>query len=114
MTYAEARQTYKKLFKTYPDTTNLWSDNESERPITCTIEHFEKRGSRWILTESETKQYNHIFYWNTVDPNASAFFRNLGGYERTICTYTKSGYLPTECISISPDRTMKTVRTFRF
>jgi hypothetical protein len=115
ISFWDAKQTtYKRLFKTYPQVTNLWRDDENEKPITAIIEHYEKHGSRWILTDSETEKVNHIFYYNTVDPNASAFFRNLGGYERTTCSYTRAGYIPTECISISPDRENKTVRKFVF
>lgn len=40
--------------------------------------------------------------------------RNLGGYERTNKAYTKYGYIPTEQISISPDRTKKTIFYFSF
>lgn len=114
MKYSEARETYKTLFKSYPEVTNLWSEDEDKKEITCTIKHYQKKGSRWIETESKTEQINYIFYWNTVDPRASRFMRNLGGYERTTLNYTKKGYIPVECISISPDRTEKTVRTFTF
>lgn len=113
MNYNEFRTTYKNLLKYAPDVSSLYTD-KPKKEITAVIRHFEKRGSRWIEVEKEEKKVDFVFYCNTVDPNASAFFRNLGGYERTIKTYTKKGFIPTECNSINPSRTKKTTRNFYF
>ena len=113
MTYTEFKTTYKNLFKYAPEVSNLYTD-KPKKEITAVIKHFEKKGSRWIETESEEKKVDFIFYCNTVDPNAANFFRGLGGYEKTTKAYTKKGFIPVECISINPDRTEKTVRSFKF
>ena len=114
MNYQEARETYKELFKTYPEVSGVWTPTEDEKAIEYTCTHYEKRGARWHETERKRTACNYVTYYNVVDPRASRFMRNLGGYERTTCNYTKRGYIPTECVSISPDRTAKTVRTFKF
>ena len=114
MTYKEYREKYKRAIKAYPEITGLWRDTEDEKEITYTCINYEKRGSRWIETERTTEKINYIFYTNVVDPNAIAFFRNLGGYEKITKSYTRAGFLPVEVSSISPDRTQKTVRSFRF
>lgn len=114
MTYAEIKKTYPRLFKKYPETSNLYTGNEDEKPIMYTMRHYTKSGSRWKLTEEEKTACSYITYYNIVDPAASAFFKNLGGYERTECNYTKCGFIPVKCVSISPDRTEKTERTFTF
>ena len=114
MTYQEIKKTYPRLFKAYPDTINLYTDDEDKKPITYTLKHYEKRGSRWQLVDEETKQINYIFYYNAIDPAASAFMRNLGGYERTEKAYTRAGLVPIRNTSISPDRTKKTVREYKF
>lgn len=46
--------------------------------------------------------------------DAVQFFKDLGGYEKVSCGYTKAGYLPDELLSISPNRTEKTVRKYYF
>lgn len=114
MTYSEYRETYKRAIKAYPEITGLWRDSEDEKTITYTCINYAKRGSRWIETERTTEKINYVFYTNIVDPNAIAFFRNLGGLERVSKSYTKAGYLPVEVASTSPDRMNKTVRRFDF
>ena len=114
MTYTEARKTYAALFSAHNDVSTVWKEDETDRNIICITERYVKHGSRWKQTESTTESVNYVYYFNTVDPRAVEFFRNLGGYERTICTYTKRGHIPTKIISINPDRTAKTVRIFKF
>lgn len=114
MTYFEARETYAELFKKYPEVSGVFTDNEDEKRIMYRCENYEKHGSRWELVDITEERINYVFYYNVVDPRASRFMRNLGGYERTTVNYTKRGYIPTECVSISPDRTAKTVRRFEF
>lgn len=113
MTYFEYKATYKELVKEYPDITGLYRE-EPENTILCTIEHYTKRGGRWVLSERIEKMIDFIFYSNTVDPRASRFMRGLGGFEKTTKAYTRAGLVPIECTSISPDRTEKTVRKFKF
>lgn len=113
MTYTEFKNTYKKLIKYAPDVTSLYTD-DPKKDITLVVTRYEKRGSRWIEVEKETEAINFVWYCNAVDPNASAFMRSLGGWEKTTKSYTKKGFIPVENISISPDRTAKIVRNYSF
>lgn len=42
------------------------------------------------------------------------FFRRLGGFERVDYGYTSKGYKPIECLSISPNKQIKKVRSFNW
>ena len=80
-----------------------------------TITRYElKPGTKtvWQEVETETQEITERYYRNCVD--ASPFFRRLGGSEYLERSYTGRGYLVTRIISKSPDRTMKTIRTFKF
>lgn len=107
MTYQEAKKTYKALFKKYPGMLEAFGYNP-----TMTEVSFIKSGSKWIETERRVRFVDAETYYNVF--SAIPFFRNLGGFERVSMSYTRAGYLPVEVVSISPDRTQKTVRTFDF
>lgn len=107
MTYEEIRTTYKWLTENYSGVYGV-----AGHTGTCIKETYHKRASRWVLAETETEDVDDRHYFNVFD--AVPFFRNLGGYERVICTYTTLGYIPVESISISPDRETKIVRKFKF
>lgn len=107
MTYENLRTTYKWLKKNYPEVSGVLNEEG-----TVTKETYYKVGSRWKLDKTETEHFNDQYYMNTFD--AVPFFRRLGGYERVTCQYTTLGYIPTEVVSISPDKTTKIVRKFRF
>jgi len=107
MTYEEMRSTYKWLKKNYPEVSGVLNEEG-----TVTKETYYKVGSRWKLAETETEHFDDRYYMNTFD--AVPFFRRLGGYEKVTCQYTTLGYIPTEVVSISPDKTTKIVRKFRF
>lgn len=111
MTYSEFKETYRYMVREYPSTTGIFSDTP-EKNIILTETHFEKHGTKWKETDSKTESVDFITYANTVD--AIPFFRGLGGREIVKQTYTKRGYIPTEINSISPSRTEKTVRRFKF
>lgn len=106
-TYQEAKQTYKALFKKYPGMLEAFD----RRPL-MTESSFVKSGSKWIETERRERFVDAETYYNVF--SAIPFFRNLGGFERVSMSYTRAGYIPVEVVSISPDRTKKTVRSFDF
>ena len=83
-----------------------------ELKITMIKENYHKEGRRWILDNTEKSNINEEFYNNII--NSKKFFTNLGGYERHTKGYTCNGYIVTHINSISPDRTQKTVRDFKF
>ena len=73
---------------------------------------YAKRGARWVEVKKEEKEVPATYVFNVFD--AVQFFKGLGGYEKVSCGYTKAGYLPDELLSISPNRTEKTVRKYYF
>ena len=108
--YKKWKKDYAWVIKKYPETANLY--NQRGDIGTCTIVHYEKDGNRWDEVDRETVDMNTEYYMNVV--SAAPFFKNLGGYERLEAEYVRYGYMPTESISISPDRTERVVRQFRF
>lgn len=109
MLYSELAKTYRKLFKKYPNISSLqdFSGKILEEKTT-----YIKRGARWIEVRKEEKEVPATYVFNVFD--AVQFFKDLGGYEKVSCGYTKAGYLPDELLSISPNRTEKTVRKYYF
>ena len=60
------------------------------------------------ITTIDQEEYDNIFNKKT-----QAFFKGIGGYERASKSYTNAGYIVTKLISISPDKTIKIVRTIK-
>lgn len=114
MNYTEFKKEYKKALKAYPDASYLFTDSEDVEEISLTCKHYVKNGSKWEEASSRSEMVNYLHYMNVVDPRTIQFFKNLGGYEKVNKGYTCKGYLPIEVISISPDRTEKTVYKFTF
>lgn len=114
ITWTEAKQTYKELFRKYPDTTALFTDKAEEKTITEVITNSVKIGGRWKTEETKETEITAINYFNAVDPATVRFFRNLGGTERVTVRYTKYGKIPAHITSISPTGDRKTERTYRF
>ena len=112
MTYQEFKKDYWWMLKNYPGTYGIFCDDMSKKIGTVETVRYEKRGGKWKETARETGDLTPVFYCNSVD--AVPFFRGLGGYERAEMGYTYYGYIPRAINSISPDRTSKTVRRFRF
>ena len=81
---------------------------------TKTFERTES-GKSWKSnpTEIEITTINQETYDNIFSKKTQAFFRGLGGYERTSKSYTTAGYIVTRLTSISPDKTTKIVRTVK-
>lgn len=110
MTYSEFKKTYAWMLKKYPGTSYIFRENMSENigameEITC-----EKRGGTWKIVNRTFSPLTRAIYCNSVD--AIPFFRNIGGYERATCGYTRVAYLPVEIANINPDRTKKVIRKF--
>lgn len=109
MLYSELAKTYRKLFKKYPNISSLqdFGGKILEEKTT-----YAKRGTRWVEVKKEEKEVSATYVFNVFD--AVQFFKDLGGYEKVSCGYTKAGYLPDELLSISPNRMEKTVRKYYF
>ena len=109
MNYQEFRKTDSRVLKRFScDISNLFNKEN----LSMKTERFVKSGSRWVLVESSEKEVPFNFYFNVLD--GVDFMRNLGGYEKTEKAYTTQGYIPVRQISISPDRSKKTVFSFDF
>ena len=72
-------------------------------------------GKNWKSnpTETEITTIDQETYDNIFSKETQAFFRNLGGYERASKSYTNAGYIVTRLTSVSPDKTIKIVRTVK-
>jgi len=97
--------------KKYYKPLKSWSDRKI---FPLTEERFEKVGSKWVKRSSETKTVSEQYYHNVFDKDTLKFFRSLGGYEKNDITATYKGYVPYKNTSISPDRSVKVVRTVDF
>lgn len=66
-----------------------------------------KQGNKWITIEHDVKLATQTQLHNTICKETLRFFRRLGGKESVRYTdrYIKN-------ISISPDRTLRTIRIF--
>ena len=108
MNWSEFKDTYKWTLRHYPGTFGLFN---GDYVVNMTTQRYEKKGSRWILTEEECEKAKEVvFYMNCVD--AVPFFRGISARETVTMGYTKAGYIPVEIRTISPDRTQKIVRKF--
>ena len=110
MTYTEFYDKYKFATKHYPGISSLLPQFDRES-ITEKREHYQKKGSRWVLIGTEIELVTAEYYFNVLE--AVPFFRRMGS-ERVEMQYTKAGYVPTVISSISPDRETKTKRTYTF
>ena len=72
-------------------------------------------GKNWKSnpTETEITTIDQETYNNIFSKETQAFFRRVGGYERTSKSYTSAGHIVTSLTSISPDKTTKIVRTVK-
>jgi len=66
----------------------------------------------WVTTATKTEEITREQYNNIV--NSAPWFRRLGGSETLQRAYTSYGYIPYRIISTAPDRSMRTVRQFKF
>ena len=109
MTWNEFRTEYKSFLKEYPDASSLWGRGKAIEVITI---NEVKQGRKWVETDREQELVDLIYYANCVSPETIRFFRNLGGLERVVKSYTKRGLLATEVTSTNPTRDERTIRCF--
>ena len=110
MNWNESAATYKWMLRHYPNTHYMCNANDLK--VECEIIHYEKRGTHWKEMEREREIASNLYYCNCVD--AVPWFRNIGGRETVKCKYTTYGYIPYFISSLSPDRTQKVTREFKF
>lgn len=112
MTYSEFKAAYKWTLKKYPDTSDIFREDMTEKIGVLIIRSEKKSGSKWVETKKTEKQFSRENYFNAVD--AIPFFRNLGGTETVTCNYTKYGYIPVKVISTSPDGSERRIYIYKF
>lgn len=66
------------------------------------------------LSESTEEMYLDSDLIESRFVDSMSFFRNLGGSESLQRAYTCNGYSPVKLTSTSPDKEMRTIRTFRY
>ena len=83
--------------------------------ITLTTERYEKTssGKSWKKNPVETDEevISPEEFENII--SGISFSRSLGGFERVTKGYTIAGYIPKQVTSISPDKEVKIVRSFK-
>ena len=62
--------------------------------------------------EVESKLITSQEHYNITNEHTQQTFRRMGGSETETRSYTRRGYIVTELISCSPDRSIRKVRTF--
>lgn len=72
----------------------------------------EGRKAAYRLEATRTEEIDQMFYRNFID--AAPCFRRAGSKETLQRSYTHVGYLVTKVISVSPDREIKKITTFKF
>ncbi len=82
------------------------------KKIVITRTDFIKDGKGWQQTEQEIKEISLEVYNNITSKETLQYFRRLGGTETAIKNYTCMGYNVVKLSSISPDKTIKTIREF--
>ena len=100
---------------------NMYGLNEStlrgleQYKITLTTERYEKTssGKSWKKNPVETTKevISPEEFENII--SGISFSRSLGGFERVTKGYTIAGYIPKQVTSISPDKEVKIVRSFK-
>ena len=100
---------------------NMYGLNESvlkgleQYKITLTTERYERTssGKSWKKNPVETNKevISPEEFENII--SGISFSRSLGGSERVTKGYTIAGYIPVELNSISPDKEVKIVRSFK-
>ena len=68
----------------------------------------------YIEVETKTEPITEKQYHNITNNDTLSFFRRLGGCETAQKGYTAWGYNIVRLISSSPDRSIKTIREFKF
>lgn len=84
------------------------------KSIKATKTEYSKVGSRWVMIKKQKMLVSPKEHKRATDEKTLKFFRGMGGYEKNDYGYTFAGYLPTQNISISPDRKTKIVRNYNF
>jgi len=88
------------------------------KQITMTQQTFEKSGKTTYKLKPQdndgTFEISEQQYNNIVGDDTLRFFRRLGGSESATRGYTSCGYVITKLVSTSPDKSRRTIRTFKF
>lgn len=66
-----------------------------------------KDKSAWAISSIEEMKLTKYQYLSITSKTARNFFKGFNSTQKTVETQTKYGYIPTEIVSISPDKSKK-------
>lgn len=79
-----------------------------EGQIALAVKVFQiKDGSAWVVSSIEEKTLTRTQYLNIASKATRNFFKGINSTQKTVESQTKYGYIPTEIVSISPDKSKK-------
>ena len=79
-----------------------------ERQITLAIKVYQtKPESAWEVESIEEMTLTRDQYLNVASKTTRNFFKGLNSTQKSIESQTRYGYIPTEIVSISPDKSKK-------
>ena len=66
-----------------------------------------KDNSTWMVSSIEEMALTKTQYLNIASKATRNFFKGINSTQKTVESQTKYGYIPTEIVSISPDKSKK-------
>lgn len=79
-----------------------------EGQIALAVKVFQiKTGSAWEVESIEEMTLNRDQYLNVASKSTRNFFKGLNSTQKSIESQTNYGYIPTEIVSISPNKSKK-------
>lgn len=79
-----------------------------EGQIALAVKIFQvKDNSTWVVSSIEEMTLTRTQYLNIASKATRNFFKGINSTQKTVESQTKYGYIPTEIVSISPDKSKK-------
>jgi hypothetical protein len=80
------------------------------------VDYVRKPGTKtaWLETERVVEDCTEREHRLATSDDTLKWFRRLGASESVTRAYTCAGYVPVRVVSTSPDKTMRTIREYKF
>lgn len=79
-----------------------------EGQIALAVKVFQiKDNSTWVVSSIQEMTLTRTQYLNIASKATRNFFKGINSTQKTVESQTKYGYIPTEIVSISPDKSKK-------